>query len=197
MNDKLSIAAASGLLRDAMRETVKRHSLWYLLQAGLMVVAGILALVYPLLSAVAVAVFLGWILILSGVVQGLGLIGAARVPHFWLQLVSVVLSVIIGLLFVLNPTVAVEVLILLLIVFFMVEGISKVIFSLTVRPLPNWYWVCASGLLGIVLSIVLLLNPSMDLWVLGLFVGLQLIGIGVSLGAMAWTVRKQRSAGGR
>ncbi len=195
MNEKVSLSEASRALREATRETVRKHSWWYLLQGGLMVLAGILALVFPLLSAVAVAVFLGWILIISGVVQGFGLIGAARVPHFWLQLVSVVLSVIIGLLFVLNPAVAVEVLILLLIVFFMVEGISKVIFSLTVRPLPHWYWVLASGLLGIVLSIVLLLNPTMALWVLGLFVGLQLIGEGVSLGAMAWFVRKGRASG--
>jgi hypothetical protein len=30
---------------------------------------------------------------------------------------------------------------LLLIVFFMVEGFAKIVFSLTIRPLPNWGWV--------------------------------------------------------
>jgi len=76
-----------------MRETVKRYSLWYLLQGVLMAVAGLLALIYPMLASVAMMVLLGWILILSGVVQGIGLIGARQIPHFWLQLVSVVLSI--------------------------------------------------------------------------------------------------------
>ncbi|MFZ1883482.1 MAG: DUF308 domain-containing protein [Rhodoplanes sp.] len=78
------------------------------------------------------------VLIISGVVQGISLIGAQQVPHFWLQLVSVVLSVIVGAMFVRHPGEGLLTLTLLLIVFFMVEGISKVIFSLTIRPFPNW-----------------------------------------------------------
>ena len=42
----ISLEAAAAAMREAMRETVKRYSLWYLLQGILMVVAGILALVY-------------------------------------------------------------------------------------------------------------------------------------------------------
>ena len=89
----MSLEAAAAAMRDAMRETVKRYSLWYLLQGVLMAVAGLLALIYPMLASVAMMVLLGWILILSGVVQGIGLIGARQIPHFWLQLVSVVLSI--------------------------------------------------------------------------------------------------------
>jgi len=37
-------------------------------------------------------------LIASGIVQGIRLIDAGDVPHFWLQLVSVVLSIIVGVL---------------------------------------------------------------------------------------------------
>jgi uncharacterized membrane protein HdeD (DUF308 family) len=96
----MSLEAAAGAMREAMRETVKRHSLWYLIQGALMVLGGVLALVYPIVSSVAVVLFLGWVLIISGVVQGISLIGAQHVPHFWLQLISVVLSVIVGALFI-------------------------------------------------------------------------------------------------
>jgi short repeat uncharacterized protein DUF308 len=72
-------------------------------QGALMVLGGVVALVYPIVSSVGVVLFLGWILILGGIVQGISLIGANEVPHFWLQLVSVVLSVIVGLLFIRNP----------------------------------------------------------------------------------------------
>jgi uncharacterized membrane protein HdeD (DUF308 family) len=42
-------------------------------------------------------------LIISGIVQGISLFDAHNVPHFWLQLVSVVLSVIVGVLFLRDP----------------------------------------------------------------------------------------------
>jgi len=99
--------------------------------------------------------FLGWILIISGIVQGISLIGAQNVPNFWLQLISVALSVIVGVLFVRHPGEGLLTLTLLLIVFFMVEGISKLIFALTIRPFPNWGWVLASGIIGILLSFYL------------------------------------------
>jgi hypothetical protein len=38
-------------MREARRQTVKRHSLWYLVQGGLMILAGILALIYPVVSS--------------------------------------------------------------------------------------------------------------------------------------------------
>jgi len=37
----MSLEAAAQVMREAMRETVKRHSLWYLIQSGLMILAGI------------------------------------------------------------------------------------------------------------------------------------------------------------
>jgi uncharacterized membrane protein HdeD (DUF308 family) len=55
----------------------------------------------------------------------LSLIGAQHVLHFWLQLISVVLSVIVCVLFVRQPGEGLLAITLLLIVFFMVEGVSK------------------------------------------------------------------------
>ncbi len=113
--------------------------------------AGILAIIYPVFSSAAVIVLLGWLLIISGLLQGLSLIGARHVPHFWLQLISVILALLIGFLFLRDPAQGMMTITLLLIVFFMIEGISKVVFALTIRPFPNWGWVLASGLVGILL----------------------------------------------
>jgi uncharacterized membrane protein HdeD (DUF308 family) len=187
----MSLEAAAQVMRQAMRETVKRHSLWYLIQGALMVLGGILALVYPIVSSVAVVLFLGWLLIISGVVQGISLIDARNLPNFWLQLVSVVLSVIVGLLIIRNPGQGLLTITLLLIVFFMVEGFSKVIFALTIRPFPNWGWVLVSGIIGILLSFYLLASlPVTAVWLLGVLIGIQLISEGAALGYLAWQVRQ-------
>jgi uncharacterized membrane protein HdeD (DUF308 family) len=39
---------------------------------------------------------LGWFLIMSGIFQGIGLIGAQEVPYFWMELLSAVLAIVIG-----------------------------------------------------------------------------------------------------
>jgi uncharacterized membrane protein HdeD (DUF308 family) len=150
----------------------------------------ILALVYPLITNVAFAVFLGWMLLLSGIVQAVTLIGGGKTPDFWLQLISAALSVIVGFLFLRNPAVAVGTLVMLMSVFFMMEGISKTVFFLTIRPFPNWGWVLASGMLGILIAAWLLANPGMHLLVLGILIGVHLIAEGIAIATMAWMVRK-------
>jgi len=101
-----------------------------------------------------------------------------------------VLACVIGVIFVRNPAEAVLTLTLLLIVFFMVEGISKIIFSLTIRPFPNWGWVLASGVVGVLLAFYLWSNPVTAVWLLGLLIGIQLISEGAALGYLAWQVRR-------
>ena len=189
----IPLEAAAAAMREAMRETVKKYSLWYLLQGVLMIVAGILALVYPLVASVAMVFLLGWILIISGVLQGIGLIGARDVPHYWLSLISAVLAIVIGLLLLRQPDSGLLVMTVLLIVYFMVEGISKVIFALTIRPFPNWGWVMASGIVGIVLAVYLWANmPVSSEWVLGILLGILLVSEGVALAYLAWKVRDSR-----
>jgi uncharacterized membrane protein HdeD (DUF308 family) len=190
MTDKMSLDQAAEVMRSAMRDVIKRHSLWYLLQGGLMVLTGVVAFLFPIFSSVAVVLMLGWLLIISGVFQAISLIGATNVPHFWLQLISVVLSVVIGILFLRNPGQGLLTLTLLLIVFFMVEGMAKVIFALTIRPFPNWGWVLASGVVGVLLAIYLWSSlPITAAWLLGILVGIQLTSEGAALAYMAWQVR--------
>lgn len=190
MTETMTLNDAAQAMRDAMQATVKRHSVLYLIQGVLMVVAGLVALVYPLVSTIAIAFFLGWLLIATGVLQAISLLGAGKVPHFWLQLVSAALAVVVGYLFVRNPELGVETLILVLVIFFMIEGIAKLIFSLSIRPFPNWGWVFFSGLVGIALAVLLLSNPIAGEWVLGLFIGAMLVCEGGALAYMAWKARK-------
>jgi uncharacterized membrane protein HdeD (DUF308 family) len=144
----IPVDAAAAALREAMRDTVKRYSLWYLVQGILMVVTGVLALISPWIASVAIIRLLGWFLIVSGVLQGIGVIGARHAPNFWLELISAVLAILIGLLLLRHTDAGLLFFSVLLIVFFMVEGIVKVVFALSIRPFPNWGWVLGSGVVG-------------------------------------------------
>ena len=134
----------------ARRSSVIRPGI--LLKGVFLVIAGVLALVYPYVASVALVFLIGWILIISGVLQGIGLIGAKEVPHFWLQLISSVLAIVIGLLLLRNPNAGLLIMTVLLIVFFIVEGFSKIIFALNIRPVTGWVFVLLSGIIGILLG---------------------------------------------
>jgi uncharacterized membrane protein HdeD (DUF308 family) len=185
----MSLEAAASAMRDAMRD---REALFALvpLARNLDGRRGVLALIFPMLASVDDGVA-RWILIISGVVQGIGLIGARHVPHFWLQLVSVALSILVGWLLLSRPEGGLLLFTVLLLVYFMVEGISKVIFGLTIRPLPNWGWVFGSGVVGLLLALYLFANiSSVSEWALGLLLGIQLLCEGVALTYLAWRIRE-------
>jgi uncharacterized membrane protein HdeD (DUF308 family) len=55
----MSLDEAAEVFREAVRDTVKRYSLWYLIQGLLLVGAGILAVIYPAISSAAVIILLG------------------------------------------------------------------------------------------------------------------------------------------
>jgi uncharacterized membrane protein HdeD (DUF308 family) len=142
----VTMEQASAAMREAMRETVKRYSTWYLIEGVLMVIAGVLALVYPFIASVTLVFLLGWILIFSGLFQGLGLIGAQEVPYFWWQLLSAALAIVIGVLLLRNPNAGLLIMTMLLIVYFIVEGISKIVLPSTSGHSPGGAGFCGAAL---------------------------------------------------
>ncbi|MGA8435406.1 MAG: HdeD family acid-resistance protein [Methyloceanibacter sp.] len=189
----ISVDAAAAAMRDALRETVRRHSLLYLIQGVLMLVTGVLALIYPWIASVTIVRLLGWFLIISGMLQGIGLISAREVPYFWLEVISAVLAIVIGLLLLRHIDAGMLFFGVLFIVYFMIEGILKTMFALTIRPLPNWGLVLASGLIGIALSVYLWTNLSTtgSMWMLGVLLGILLVVEGTALTSLAWRVRRE------
>jgi uncharacterized membrane protein HdeD (DUF308 family) len=188
----ITVNDASAVLRQAVRDTIRKRSLLFLIQGGVMVIAGVLALLFPALMSTGLIELLGWLLVVAGVFQSLSLIGATQVPYFWMQLVSVVLQLIVGYLLIAHPEAGVVSITLLMLVLFMVGGIARVVFALMIRPMPDWWWILASGVVAILCSFVLIGNlPQAAAWLLGVLLGLQLISEGGALAWLAWQIRKK------
>ena len=187
----VTVNEASAVLRAAVRDTIRKRSMLFLVQGGVMVLAGVVALIFPVFTSQGLLALLGWLLILSGVVQILSLIGATQVPYFWLQLVSVVLEVLVGYLLVSNPAAGLMAVTFLMLVLFLVGGIARVVFALMIRPMQDWLWLLASGLVAVACALVLFASlPQAASWLLGLLLGVQLIGIGAATALIAWRVRQ-------
>lgn len=185
-----AVSEAAATLREAVRETVRKRSGLFLLQGALMILAGVLAFVFPVFTGVALLIVLGWLLILSGVAQGLSLFGAGEAPYFWLQLVAAALEVIVGLIILLNPGAGLVAATLLILVAFLVGGVSKVVFALMVRPMADWGWLLASGAASILCAGVLLsAMPGVAASLIAFLLGFQLIFAGAVQVFVAWKIR--------
>lgn len=186
----ITVNEASAVLREAVRDSIRRRSLLYLIQGGLLALAGVLALIFPAIFGTGVLVLIGWLLVLSGVVQAIGLIGASKVPYFWLQLVSVALGMVVGFLLISRPEAGLLAVALLLVVYFMIEGVSRIVFALMIRPMNDWLYLFGSGVVGIVVAMILAANlGSAAHWLMGSLVGVYLVAAGAALAYLAWNIR--------
>lgn len=187
----ISVNEASAVLRAAVRDTIRKRALLFLIQGSVLVAAGVLALAFPAFFSAGVVRLIGWLLILSGVVQAVSLIGVTRAPYFALDLVTVALAILTGWLLVDRPEAGPVAITLLLLVFFLVSGIQRLIFALMIRPMADWFWVLASGLVAIGCALILFsFLPQAAAWLLGLLLGVQLIAVGGAQALMAWRLRQ-------
>ena len=184
------VPEAAKALRMAMSASVRRHTPLLFAQGSLMMAGGIIALIFPVVAAATVIVTLGWLANANGLVQALGLVGTRDAPHYWIQLLSVVLSVLIGIMLLTEPARGELVLGLLIILFLALEGIAKVVFALTIRPLEGWHWLLLGGIAGFVIAMLLWsVLPAAAPWVVSLSFGASLIAHGLALVAVALRAR--------
>jgi len=186
----MDLHQAAQVYHEAVRASFRRHWMLHTIQAAILILTGFAAIIFPVFSSAFFVVMLGWLLIISGASQAVGLLAGRNTPNFWLQLVSVVLAVLIGTLLLRHIGQGMLIISLLLVVYFMIEGVSKIVFALSIRPLPKWLWVLASGVLSMLLATVLWGSmPVTALWLIGLVLGINLISMGAALGYMAITLR--------
>ena len=179
--------------RDVLARSVRAHWGLYLAEGIVLVLLGLLAIAVPLLAGLAAAIFIGWLLFISGIVGLVSSFGARHAPGFWWGLLSSALALIAGLVLVWNPVQGVLTLTLVLIAYFLIDGIATIMWAVEHRrqAAGSWGWALASGIVDIVLAVMLLLGlPGTAAWALGLIVGIDLVFAGASLAALALSARK-------
>src|SRR5262249_61579166 len=96
---------------------------------------------------------------------------------------------VLGALFVWRPLVTAEILTLLMGAFFLVAGLFQLITPFVVS-LPDWGWHALNGVITLLLGILILAQwPVSGLWVIGLFVGIELIFYGGARIVLALNLR--------
>jgi uncharacterized membrane protein HdeD (DUF308 family) len=167
-------------MRTEMINEVRQNSGWFIALGILMIVLGIAAIVEPLIATIAVARVLSWVFLFAGIIRTIHAIQSRRQSGFWLKLVVGILYIITGVLLLGNILGAALTLTLAFGWVILAQGVLEVITAFKVRPEPNWIWVLISGILAIILGILILYQwPFGAAWLLGVFVGINLLFTGV------------------
>jgi uncharacterized membrane protein HdeD (DUF308 family) len=117
---------------------------------------------------------------------------ARHAPGFWWSLLSAVLGVAAGLVLLARPVVGAVSLTLLLIVFFIIEGVVSIMYAFEHKKelSGKWAWMMVSGIIDLVLAAMIWAGlPSTAEWALGLLVGINMLFGGSALIAMALHAR--------
>ena len=168
-------------------EEVRRNWGWFLALGIALIVLGVLALGAPWLVTLATVLLFGWLLLFAGVFEAVGAFWARRWSGFFLHLLAGTLNVVIGLLLIAHPVAGAAGLTLLLAAFFLVGGLFRLGVAAAVQ-FPGWPWAVLGGAVTALLGILIWAEwPSSALWVIGLFVGIELIfrGLGWVMFALA------------
>jgi uncharacterized membrane protein HdeD (DUF308 family) len=171
-------------MQRAVKDMVHLHWQIFLTQGVIMVVLGVLAVVWPQISTIAVDVYVGWLFLLSGVVGLVSMFLAQNVQAFLWSLLTAALSLFVGVLLLWHPTEGAVSLTLVLIALFIVEGIFQIAASLSYRDVfpDSWGWMLASGIVDLILAALIIKGwPSTASWALGLIVGINLFSSGLAV----------------
>lgn len=165
---------------------------WVLLLLGLLAIMfGLMALTSPLEAAAVLTLWLGVLAIAEGIVVLAGAIrGSAPVSRGWAVFYSLV-SVVFGIMAVLDPLGMAGTLLLLVGVWLAISGIYRIMFAIRVRKQVRHEWLLIlSGVLAVLMGVLFALFPLSGLLVTTLWIGASALIYGVLQIVAAFRLRK-------
>lgn len=157
-----------------------------------LVILGILAITFASFTTLISVIFLGFLLLFSGILVIIDAIQfwRGKGSNFFLQLLAGILYAIVGLTFIFTPMLGSISLTLLLGILFVILGIFRIYYAISHR-LPRSGWVLFSGIVTLLLGILILAKwPATGLFIIGLFVGIDLLFLGMNYIMAALVARK-------
>jgi uncharacterized membrane protein HdeD (DUF308 family) len=173
-------------LDPEVREGLRRS--WKALMAVgvLAILVGCVAIVVPAVASVGTAIFIGWVLIVAGGFLIAGAFTAHSVGTVLLRLLWAFLTVIVGIWLVVEPHNGTLTLTLVLGIYFLIMGVTRIGVAFAARGQQNAGLVGLSGIAGLLIGILVLVKfPSSADWAIGLLVGIDLIFAGWTLTSVA------------
>ena len=146
-------------------------------------ILGVIAIVLPQIATISTEMLVGWLFLIGGALRLMVALRLQSTAGNWGTLAAAVLSIGLGIILIGWPLEGERTLTMLLIAFFILQGIAVILFAINLsKSLPNWSWTLLSGVVDLLLAGLIWQNwPSSATWAIGLLVGVNLLFSGLSL----------------
>jgi uncharacterized membrane protein HdeD (DUF308 family) len=158
---------------------------WFLAFGIVLLLLGIAAVARSFTATVVSMAFFGWLLVVAGVIEFVDAFMVGKWQGFFLHLLLAMLFGVVGVLMLVKPTISAEAWTFVMSLFFLVAGLYQLIASAWAHA-PGWGWQALNGAIASIMGVLVLAQwPVSGLWVIGLFVGIDLIVYGCAWIVMA------------
>ncbi|HLW64356.1 MAG TPA: HdeD family acid-resistance protein [Gemmataceae bacterium] len=181
-------AAPAGFLRTEIEGLHKLSFLMLILGVALILV-GMMAMSATFMATLATVVVLGSLLMAGGIAQILNAFFARGWRGFGLHMLVGIIYLVIGLLMINRPEKTAEFFTLMIAAGLFVGGAYRIFASVTAR-FHGWVWTLFNGVISLILGVMIWREwPESALWVIGLFVGIDMVFAGMAWVMTALTAR--------
>ena len=166
---------------------------WILAIGILMVILGTIGIGATFALTLTTVPFFGFLILIGG---GFHLVDAFRFKGWSLigKILIALLYVAVGFIMVKNPLLSSTTLTLFIAWSLIAVAIVRIIMAFQLKGVAGWIWTLISGIAAIVLGIMILNNwPESGLWVIGMFVAIELIFNGWGMIMLALAAKNRRS----
>jgi uncharacterized membrane protein HdeD (DUF308 family) len=171
-------------------QKIQENSAWYYTFGIVLILLGLVALSSTVGVTLASVLVFGALIFLGGLIEFIHAFWSRRLGDFFLALLAGILGMVIGGLMFVNPGLSALSLTLILGIYFIADGIFRTVIALVYRPV-HYGWLIFNGLITLLLGIMVIAQwPYSGLWVIGLFIGIDLIVSGWTLIATAMLAKR-------
>ena len=181
-------------IQAAFRSAIHEHWKLFLIEGIVLVLLGFAAILVPVIATLAFTLVIGWLFLFSGIVGLITTFYMRNAPGFWWSLFSAVVGIAAGLVLLRWPISGTISLTIVLITFFIMEGIITIMYAMAHRNQLShrWGWMLASGVVDLILAGIIFAGlPGTAAWALGLLVGINMVFGGVAMIGMALAAKER------
>jgi uncharacterized membrane protein HdeD (DUF308 family) len=184
------------MVQASVVSATARHWKWLIAEGILGIIAGILAIAYPDVTVLALALLLGIGLLLQGVLELVAGFGSrSGTPGRGWLIAFGILSAVAGIICLIHPGAGVFAIIVGLTVWFAVAGINDL--SMAFSGSENRGWNIVMGLLGVLAAIILIVQPGLAIGTVAVIAGVFFVVRGIMDIGLGLQLRRAQRASDR
>lgn len=148
----------------------------------LVLIIGILAIIYPFGFGKFTVIVIGSFLIIAGIFRiAFAILSPTMGALIWRYLYAF-LMIFAGVYILMNPESGLEVLTMVMAIYFIIDGITNAFYSFSLMPIGGGFFLLFSGIISLILGFLIFSRwPESSTYIIGIYLGVKLAMDGLSL----------------